>query len=194
MVVLDYLFDAVEVASLCARSDLLLDDGLDRSVLMPLRLEMNGVEVLGVGDDFHRGNPHRRDLPSQAWTPVEILEWAFYALPVLGELREVGHTAFGCDPGVAIELRGNVVHASFDGGSGHVGEATLEEFERALVAFASRVRQDFIRVCPRLCDHRAYGAWYRGEVLSVDWEAVRQQGMVQGGSPSDPISLPSAQP
>jgi hypothetical protein len=116
-----------------------------------------------------------------------------YALPTLHELREVGRGYIGCDPGIALELHGAVVQAAFDDSS-QVGEARLEELERALMEVASRVRRDFVSVCPRLCEHCAFGAWFRGETRAVDWQALGQQGIVRSGSPSAPILLPPVWP
>lgn len=181
MIILDYILDERQVIALCERDDLLAYDDIDYDIVMPTRLCMNDVEVLGVRETFHQSNLHRKNLPSAAWNPVPILALSFYATDALRELRQEGHYNWHLgDPDLFLELRDEVVLASFDVMGFELGQASYGEVEASIIAFADRVRQDFIRICSRLCDHYTYGAWFRGEASHIDWRELEQQGYIKG--------------
>jgi len=162
VVILEYIFKQQLVADLCSRTDLLSYDGLE-DIFMPARLHMDGAEVFGVREYYHRGNVDRGNLPSHAWNEIPVLFLAMSCQSIIDDLERTERCNLVLyDTAFDLRARGLWITATYGLAGSDEGHALFAEFKEALANFSHQVRQDFLGVCPLLCDHSTYGSWFRG--------------------------------
>lgn len=161
---LDYILEADTLRDACQHDDFLTDGG---EMLMRLRLDT--VEVFGQTEDaYHAWQEHLRrnnlplHVPSSAWLPLSVIWIATSVEEAFTRLREEGHSdLLSLASAIHLEQQGETVAVYLS--RERVGQALLTEVHAAFVAFAERVRDDFLALCPQLTDHATLGYWFRRE-------------------------------
>lgn len=164
MVELDYILDTAALRQQCQRPDVLTDTDLKYDLVMPVHLRVGQVEVLSVTEDEYRHHPLLSMLPGAAWDVVPVLMLALFGDSHFTTLREQGHCdVIFLDPDLRLMLRGEMVSIGYYYRSAPRGEASYADAYRAFTSFSSRVRRDFLSVCPSLTQHAELGPWFRAE-------------------------------
>jgi hypothetical protein len=131
----------------------------DRGLLdweMLMRLRIGAVEVFGHTDEEYRAWLERlqryglpQDVPSPAWTRLSVLWIAVCVEEAFARLHQEGRSDLPSLASVIyLEQAGETVAVFLS--RERVGQAPLAEVQAAFAAYAERVRDDFLAICPAL--------------------------------------------
>lgn len=169
MIDVDYFFEADALRHLCEDGKALTDLDLTEWEML-MRLSVGEVEVLGQSEEhYQRWRDQLKrdnitlDVPSAAWCRVPILSVAMSVEDAFSRLHEDGYAELATidEPVIRLTQTGDLVTIRVD--HDRAGYAPRAELYDVLAAFADRVRDDFLAVCPQLRDHRQLGWWFRGD-------------------------------
>lgn len=185
MIEMDYILDADAIRKECQRSDLLMDYTLSEWEML-MRLRIGSVEVFGHTEEEYqrwmadlKSNNISLNVPSSAWSLLSVLSIAVSVDSAFHHLREERHTEIdSLDSVIRLSRQDEMVTVSVS--RDWFAQASYEELKMAFAAFAERVRQDFLALCPQLRDHVTLGSWFRGE-----------RGLSDSEKPQDVIYLPT---
>lgn len=165
---IDYILDAQALRDKCQHQDILSDYTLSEWEML-MRLRIGNVEVLGHTRENYESwmvnlerNKVSLKVPSEAWSLLSVLAIAVSVEDAFAHLRAEGHADIdSLDCVMRLTQRDDMVMAHVD--PRLVGVAPYVELYAAFAAFAQRVRDDFLSICPQLRHHVTLGAWFRGE-------------------------------
>ena len=187
MVELEYIFEKAWLMDACQDPGLVFDDSVSEWEML-MRLRLGDVEVFGNTESEYQRWLERlrrykvtRIPPSSSWTTLSVLWIAMSISSAFFDLTEKGQAELpSLDCVIRMERHEDAVIISSH--PGRIGRAPYADVQDAFFSFASRVRQDFLSVCPQLRQHGTLGWWFRGETAP---SAL--------GKPGNVILLPQAE-